>query len=71
MNKCSSCHGTGKILTDCPYCRCSDDFYYSQLRPGNCMACGGDGYLDEICPVCNGTGQAQAILKLISKASNY
>lgn len=71
QKNCPTCHGTGKVHSDCPYCRNSDDFYFTQLRPGSCTACGGDGYMEESCPVCNGTGQKEASTPTLAKVGNF
>lgn len=60
LKTCPNCHGTGILINDCPYCRSTDDFYFTQLRPGNCKACEGDGYLEECCQTCKGSGQIES-----------
>lgn len=71
LKACPSCNGTGILFSDCPYCRCTDDFEYTQLSPGACIACHDLGYLEDICHICNGTGQITVDSSTLAKAGNY
>ncbi len=54
--KCPSCNGTGYIVTDCPYCRNSDSFEFTNLAHIKCNCCNDTGYFEDVCPSCNGLG---------------
>lgn len=69
--ECTSCHGSGLLISDCPYCRDSDDFEHEHLRPGPCPACKGHGYLEETCPVCGGAGRKKTKAPSVAKASSF
>jgi RecJ-like exonuclease len=54
---CPGCHGTGKVLIDCPYCRNTEQFEHEELTSGVCHCCNNNGHLEDVCPICNGTGK--------------
>jgi len=68
---CSTCHGTGIVTIDCPYCRNTDDFEFAQLRPGTCIACKGHGYLEYLCPTCDGAGKKDPTANPLAKAGSF
>lgn len=56
LKPCPACGGHGQVMKDCPYCRNTDYFEFSNFEQKQCKCCKDTGLFADTCPYCGGTG---------------